>query len=207
MNKSLKFANFNRIVFRATLSENSGICSPVEKLEYFSDYTFTNCMTERRYLQNPNWNLTCQLPIVTLVRWGLNMTKKQMDTGDRECSLHEILENIYNSSGKTLSLTDWQRNLRMAESNVCPPLCDSVIYTFNRVPTKNFQSSNDAAISLIFTESYHTHAIEVSALSSWDYLSLIGGTIGLYIGASLISILHICASLFLAFARSRRQLI
>lgn len=194
------------------------ICEFHPKLDYFKDYTFSNCMWEKRFLNNPLLNPPCFLPTIQLTRVGfdfptLNFTNFEVVNGSAMavCSADEIIRYFFNatestfklfSRGKYFSLAYWMSQLLMSDSNPCPDPCDHWEFDYSESRDYEYKDEDYSGFTLTFTESEYEHVSEVRALAWQDYLSLIGGTWGLWCGASIVTFTHLIISLIQMFVKS-----
>lgn len=72
----------------------------------------------------------------------------------------------------------------------CPFECETVNYDF-RISTSKFKVKNVAAISITYDALSYTEISYSASLSAFDLIANIGGTLGLFMGLSILSIVEI----------------
>lgn len=130
-------------------------CEEEPELEYFHDYTFSNCMWEKRLLRNPMFRLpnNCKLPATHLTSLGQKfleskaVEKEKHGEAERWCSMKEIWDLVYRDvegpdfkeDGMYNRVMYWTKELNMSNENPCKDPCEHLEYTFTwrRQPTTN----------------------------------------------------------------------
>lgn len=162
-------------------------------------------MWERRLLKllKAKQILNCTLPITLLTKLGYlnrdNISTKRSPTV-QQCDLNILFSTIYEHLNSTNSNTQsdaeltgisyWLNRLQMSGENPCRLPCDHWEYNYAVERDLEYPNRDFAGLTITIVDSQYPHCREVPALEWLDYLALIGGTWGLWSGASAITVVQ-----------------
>lgn len=179
------------------MQRGENLCVVSDKLQYFADYNFENCIWERYYMGNILKKTKCTPASFYLTKLGFNWPKAT-NIG-KICNFTTVIKEIFNLTNTadfSTDLTYWMSlvDLTNVKNSLCPPLCvrNSYSYTTESIPElPKFEGTNNSRVILTFSDQQRMRIWERPGSDWTDYLSLIGGTLGLWLGASLLTFVEI----------------
>uniref|UniRef100_A0A914W5I4 Uncharacterized protein n=1 Tax=Plectus sambesii TaxID=2011161 RepID=A0A914W5I4_9BILA len=207
----------NMVQKRRMLIEDEGACVPNDRvnseLDFFREYTRTNCKWERALMKRTILQGEhCELPLVELLKPGYksksicNLTQildfydSPIKTGNQdkdddttapaspESSFFSVLRKSCALERLYLKYLEKFHN----DTLTCLPLCDTTLHglTMEKIVDSTHLRPNEASITLQYTTKEVEKVIESPPGTISEYFALIGGTIGMWNGASIVALGH-----------------
>jgi len=162
-----------------------------KNVAYKQRYCFKLC-TELKYIINASNPCNCPKNIT-------------LGTVRKKCYKDEKLQEVNNCIDKFL--TEIQRDSKEKCQEYCPLECDSVIFSHTIIMNlKN--DDNISSFSIGYDEIKYTLYSEIPKTEPFGFISEIGGTLGLFIGCSFITLFEIgelLLEIFIILCRRKNQ--